>query len=354
MAQGSTPHIKVGIVGGTGYTGVELLRLLSQHPYAELRAITSRKDDGLRVADMYPNLRGRIKTVFSSPETAPLTQCDVVFFATPHGVAMAQARQLLAAGIRIIDLAADFRLRDTAVFEHWYNMQHRCPEILAEAVYGLPELNRDEVAQARVIGNPGCYPTTVLLGLAPLIEAGKRLVDTQTLVADCKSGVSGAGRKAEVAMLYAEASDNFKAYGVAGHRHHPEITAQLERIAGGKVGLTFVPHLVPMIRGMFSTLYARILPEARHINFQALFEERYAGEWFIDVMPAGSLPETRSVRASNHVRIAVHRPAGGDQLIIMVVQDNLVKGAAGQAVQNMNLMFGLPEVAGLQQVAVLP
>eukprot|EP00887_Chlorella_sp_A99_P003829 scaffold32.g3829.t1 len=267
---------------------------------------------------------------------------------------MAQARQLLAAGTRIIDLAADFRLRDTTLFEHWYKMPHSCPEILAEAVYGLVELNRDAVAKARVIGNPGCYPTTVLLGLAPLIEGDKPLVDTQALIADCKSGVSGAGRKAEVAMLYAEAGDNFKAYGVAGHRHHPEITAQLERIAGAKVGLTFVPHLVPMIRGMFSTLYARILPAARDVDFQALFERRYAGEAFIDVMPAGSLPETRSVRASNHLRIAVHRPHNGEQLIVMVVQDNLVKGAAGQAVQNMNLMFGLRESAGLDQVAVLP
>lgn len=346
--------IKVGIVGGTGYTGVELLRLLSQHPNIELTAITSRKEDGMPVADMYPNLRGRVGLAFCTPEKARLTDCDVVFFATPHGVAMAQAQELLAAGTKIIDLAADFRLQDTAVFERWYKMPHGCPDVLAEAAYGLAELNREAVARARVVGNPGCYPTTVILGLAPLIEGGKKLVDTQTLIADCKSGVSGAGRKAEVGSLFSEASDNFKAYGVAGHRHAPEICAQLEKLAGGPVPLTFVPHLVPMIRGMFSTIYARIQPEARGIDFQKLFEERYAGEHFVDVMPAGSLPETRSVRASNTLRIAVQRPGNGDLLIVLVVQDNLVKGAAGQAVQNMNLMFGLAESAGLDQVAILP
>ncbi|ANY14900.1 N-acetyl-gamma-glutamyl-phosphate reductase [Bordetella pseudohinzii] len=355
MAQASHSRIKVGIVGGTGYTGVELLRLLSQHPNVELTAITSRKEDGLPVADMYPNLRGRVKLAFSAPEKATLTDCDVVFFATPHGVAMAQAQELTAAGTRVIDLAADFRLQDTAMFERWYKMPHSCPDILAgQSAYGLVELNRAAIAGAKVIGNPGCYPTTVILGLAPLIEGGKKLVDTQTLIADCKSGVSGAGRKAEVGSLFSEASDNFKAYGVAGHRHHPEIVEQLEKLAGGKVGLTFVPHLVPMIRGMFSTIYARILPEARDTDFQALFEARYADEAFIDVMPAGSLPETRSVRASNNLRISVQRPGNGDQLVILVIQDNLVKGAAGQAVQNMNLMFGLPEATGLDQVAILP
>ncbi|SAI47903.1 N-acetyl-gamma-glutamyl-phosphate reductase [Bordetella ansorpii] len=354
MAQASNSRIKVGIVGGTGYTGVELLRLLSHHPHVELAAITSRKEDGLPVADMYPNLRGHVKLAFSSPEKANLADCDVVFFATPHGVAMAQAQELLAADTRVIDLAADFRLQDTAVFERWYKMPHSCPDVLAESVYGLPEINREAITKARVIGNPGCYPTTVLLGLTPLLEGGKQLVDAQTLIADCKSGVSGAGRKAEVATLFSEASDNFKAYGLPGHRHHPEITEHLEKISGGPVSLTFVPHLVPMIRGMFSTLYARIQPGARDTDFQALFEQRYADEQFVDVMPAGSLPETRSVRASNTLRISVQRPNNGDLLIVLVVQDNLVKGAAGQAVQNMNLMFGLPESAGLDHVAILP
>jgi N-acetyl-gamma-glutamyl-phosphate reductase len=347
-------RVKVGIVGGTGYTGVELLRLLSQHPHVQLKAITSRKEDGMPVADMYPNLRGRVDLRFQTPDTAALDQCDVVFFATPHGVAMSQAQQLLDAGVRIIDLAADFRLQDTAVFERWYKMPHGCPDILKQSVYGLPELNREKIAKARVIGNPGCYPTTVLLGLAPLLGASSNYIETSGIIADCKSGVSGAGRKAEVATLFAEASDNFKAYGVAGHRHHPEISEHLQTLAGQPVGLTFVPHLVPMIRGMFSTIYARILPEARATDFQALYQQHYAAEPFVDVMPESSLPETRSVRASNQLRIALHRPGNGDQLVILVTQDNLVKGASGQAVQNMNIMFGLPETAGLTHVAVLP
>ncbi len=353
MTTPSVQRIKVGIVGGTGYTGVELLRMLAQHPHAELTAITSRKEDGMPVAEMFPNLRGHVNIAFSSPDKARLEECDVVFFATPHGVAMAQANALLAAGVRIIDLAADFRLQDTSVFEQWYKMPHACPDVLAKSVYGLVELNRVSIADARVIGNPGCYPTTVLLGLAPLL-GGAPLIDTTDIIADAKSGVSGAGRKAEVSTLLSEASDNFKAYGVAGHRHHPEIKEQLDRLAGTPVGLTFVPHLVPMIRGMFSTIYVRILPEARDVDFQALFEARYADEPFVDVMPAGSLPETRSVRASNTLRIALQRPGNGDRLIILVVQDNLVKGASGQAIQNMNLMFGLPETTGLNQIAILP
>ncbi|MBU4611967.1 N-acetyl-gamma-glutamyl-phosphate reductase [Achromobacter sp. GG226] len=354
MANSTSSRIKVGIVGGTGYTGVELLRLLSQHPGVELVAITSRKEDGLRVDEMYPSLRGSVDLAFSHPDNAALDQCDVVFFATPHGVAMAQADALLAKGVKIIDLAADFRLQDTTAFEHWYKMPHGCPGVLKEAVYGLPELHREKIAGARVIGNPGCYPTTVALGLAPLLGAGRPLVDTSTLIADCKSGVTGAGRKAEIGILYSEASDSFKAYGVAGHRHHPEIVEQLQKLLGQPVGLTFVPHLTPMVRGMHSTIYARLLPEGRDTDYQALFEQRYANEPFVDVMPAGSTPETRSVRASNMVRIAVHRPGGGDQLVILVVQDNLVKGASGQAIQNMNLMFGLPETTGLTQVPIQP
>lgn len=347
-------RLKVGIVGGTGYTGVELLRLLAQHPHVELTAITSRKEDGMPVADMYPNLRGRVNLKFQTPETAALDQCDVVFFATPHGVAMAQAEQLLAKGVRIIDLAADFRLQDLDAFERWYKMPHACPDVLSEAVYGLPEVNRQRIASARVVGNPGCYPTTVLLGLAPLLGGAAPYVDTSRIIADCKSGVSGAGRKAEVATLFSEASDNFKAYGVSGHRHHPEIVEHLQGLAGQPVGLTFVPHLVPMIRGMFSTIYLNIVPQARDTDFQALYEQHYTNEPFVDVMPTAALPETRSVRASNQLRIALHRPGNGDQLIVLVTQDNLVKGASGQAVQNMNIMFGLPETAGLQHIAVLP
>lgn len=346
--------IKVGIVGGTGYTGVELLRLLAAHPEVELVAITSRKEDGLPVADMFPSLRGYVSLAFSAPEKARLTECDVVFFATPHGVAMAQARELLAAGVKVIDLAADFRLRNTAEFEKWYGMPHSCPDILEEAVYGLPEVNRDTIRNARVIGLPGCYPTSMQLGFAPLLAQGKPLVNESMLIADCKSGVSGAGRKAEVHTLLAEAADNFKAYAVKGHRHLPETTQGLQAIAGRPVGLTFVPHLVPMIRGIHSTLYATLLPEARGIDFQSLYENHFKGEPFVDVMPAGSHPETRSVRASNKLRIAVHRPDGGDLLVILVVEDNLVKGAAGQGVQCMNILFGLEETAGLMHIPVLP
>lgn len=350
--------IKVGIVGGTGYTGVELLRLLSQHPEVKLTAITSRKEAGMPVADMFPSLRGRVDLAFTTPEDAKLTECDAVFFATPHGVAMAQAKELLAAGVKILDLAADFRLKDTVEFEKWYGMPHACPDILQEAVYGLAEINREAIKKARVIGLAGCYPTSVQLGFAPLLSpkstGGKNLVDLAHLISDSKSGVSGAGRKAEVGTLLAEAGDNFKAYGVKGHRHHPEIRQGLKAIAGQDVGLTFVPHLTPMIRGIHSTLYARILPEGQSVDYQALYEKFYAGEPFVDVMPAGSMPETRSVRGSNALRIAVHRPQDGDILVILVVEDNLVKGASGQGVQCLNLMFGLPENTGLTQIALLP
>ena len=349
----SNQKIKVGIVGGTGYTGVELLRILSQHPQVDLHAITSRSEEGVAVADMFPSLRGKVDLRFVTPDNASLGDCDVVFFATPHGVAMSQARELIDAGVRVIDLAADFRLQDLAAFEKWYKMPHSCPDILKnDSAYGLVEINREKIKDAKLIGNPGCYPTTVILGLAPLLEKG--LIELNGIIADCKSGASGAGRGASVANLLSEASDNFKAYGVSGHRHHPEISEHLSVIAGESVGLTFVPHLVPMIRGMFSTIYVQIKPEAREVDFQALYEERYADERFIDVMPAGSMPETRTVRASNDLRIALSRPGGGDTLIVLVVQDNLVKGAAGQAVQNMNLMFGLPESSGLDFVAVLP
>ena len=346
--------IKIGIVGGTGYTGVELLRILAAHPHAELTAITSRKEDGMPVAEMFPSLRGFVSLTFSAPEKTPLHECDVVFFATPHGVAMAQARELLAAGVKVIDLAADFRLKDTAEFEQWYGMPHSCPDLLAEAVYGLPEINRAAIKSARIIGLPGCYPTSMQLGYAPLLAQKKSLVNEAALIADCKSGVSGAGRKAEVHALLAEASDNFKAYGVKGHRHLPETVQGLQAIAGRKIGLTFVPHLVPMIRGIHSTLYATILPEARDMDFQSLYEDYYRDSVFVDVLPAGSHPETRSVRGSNMLRIAVHRPADGDQLVILVVEDNLVKGAAGQGVQCMNIMFNLDESTGLRQVPVMP
>jgi len=341
--------IKVGIVGGTGYTGVELLRLLALHPQVELRTITSRAEAGEPVNQMFPSLRGHVDLCFVHPDEAHLEQCDVVFFATPNGIAMHQARALLDAGVKVIDLAADFRIRDVAEWEKWYGMSHACPDLVAEAVYGLPEINRDQIRQARLVANPGCYPTAVQLGFIPLLEAG--LVDISGLIADAKSGVSGAGRKAETGTLFAESADNFKAYGVAGHRHLPEIRQGLARVAQHEVGLTFVPHLTPMIRGIHATLYGRL---KRDVDLQELFEQRYANEPFVDVMPAGSQPETRSVRGSNRCRIAVYRPQQGDTVVVLSVIDNLVKGAAGQAVQNMNIMFGLPESTALNIVPLLP
>ena len=342
--------IKVGIIGGTGYTGVELLRLLAQHPQVELKVITSRGEAGKPVADMFPNLRGRVALAFSEPDEKALAGCDVVFSATPNGVAMTHARKLLAAGVKLIDLAADFRLKDATLWEKWYGMPHACPELLVEAVYGLPEVNRERIKKARLIANPGCYPTAVQLGFLPLVEQG--LVDVAHLIADAKSGVSGAGRKAEVHTLFSEAADNFKAYGVPGHRHLPEIIQELGIAAGKPIGLTFVPHLTPMIRGMHATLYARLNDPG--MDLQQLYTQRYAREPFVDVLPPGSHPDTRSVRAANTCRIALHRPQGGDTVVILSVIDNLVKGAAGQAVQNMNLLFGLPEDSGLAQLPVLP
>jgi N-acetyl-gamma-glutamyl-phosphate reductase len=345
--------IKAGIVGGTGYTGVELLRLLSQHPQVQLKAITSRKEAGSPVAAMFPSLRGRIELAFSEPTPASLRGCDVVFFATPNGVAMSEARSLLDAGARVVDLSADFRLRDVAEWERWYKTRHAAPELIEHAVYGLPEMNRERIRGARLVANPGCYPTATQLGFLPLVEAG--VVDLDHLVADAKSGVSGAGRKAELHLSFSEAADNFMAYNLPGHRHWPEIRQGLGQAARREVGLVFSAHLAPLIRGIHATLYARITREA---DFQALFERRYAGEPFVDVMPAGSHPDTRSVRAANLCRIAVHRPPEGrsraDTLVVLSVIDNLVKGAAGQAVQNMNLMFGLPEASGLAQVPVVP
>jgi len=345
--------IKAGIVGGTGYTGVELLRLLVQHPHVELCAITSRKEAGTPVAQMFPSLRRRVELAFVEPSAQALKACDVVFFATPNGVAMGEARAVLEGGARIVDISADFRLKDVAEWERFYKTKHAAPELVAQAVYGLPEVNRERIRAARLVANPGCYPTAVQLGFLPLVEAGA--VDVEHLIADAKSGVSGAGRKTEQHLMFSEAADNFVAYGVMGHRHWPEIRQGLAQAAGREVGLVFTPHLTPLIRGIHATLYARV---TKDVDFQALFEKRYANEPFVDVMPAGSHPETRSVRAANMCRLAVHRPPESAKrsgtLTVLSVIDNLVKGASGQAVQNMNLMFGFPETTGLEQVAVVP
>lgn len=345
--------LKVGIVGGTGYTGVELLRLLVRHPLVRLETITSRSEQGLKVSDLYPTLRGYTDLKFEEPDVAALAACDVVFFATPHNVAMRLVPELLAAGTRVVDLSADFRLRDADVWSQWYGEPHACPELLDQAVYGLPEVNRERIRGARLVACAGCYPTSIQLGYLPLLERG--WVRPEQLIASAASGASGAGRGAKVPMLLAEASESFKAYGAGGHRHLPEIEQGLGDIAGGPVSVTFVPHLVPMVRGIHASLYATVNGDTPALDqVQAAFEARYADEPFVDVMPQGSHPETRFVKGSNHCRLAIHRPGGGDVLVVLSVIDNLVKGASGQAIQCMNLMFGLEETAGIDLPALLP
>jgi N-acetyl-gamma-glutamyl-phosphate reductase len=344
--------IKVGIVGGTGYTGVELLRILAVHPQARVHCITSRSEAGMPVSDLYPNLRGHFDLAFSEPDVAVLCQCDLVFFATPHGVAMRMVPELMAAGVRVVDLSADFRLKDLDVWAKWYGMPHESPEWAQKAVYGLPEVVRGQLRKAQLVANPGCYPTAVQLGFLPLLE--NSLVDSSRLIADAKSGSSGAGRQASVGMLHGEVGESFKAYGASGHRHLPEIRQGLSQAAGTAVGVTFVPHLVPMIRGIEATLYAELNNPGDFDRLQKLYEERYRDEPFVDVMPFGSHPETRSVRGANHCRMALHRQEDSNVIIVTSVIDNLVKGAAGQAVQNMNVMFGFAETMGLEAPAMLP
>ncbi len=342
--------IRVGIVGGTGYTGVELLRILVLHPNVDICKVTSRSDTGLRVDALYPSLRGLCDIVFSLPDVETLSECDVVFFATPNGTAMLMAEQLLKHNVKVIDLSADFRIKDHKEWSKWYGMDHACPSLINDAVYGLPEVNRKAIKDANLLACPGCYPTAVQLGFLPLIE--NKLIDFSNLIADVKSGVSGAGRKAQVSTLMSESGESFKAYAVAGHRHMPEITQGLAIIAKQSVGLTFVPHLIPMIRGIHATLYGQI--SGNIANVQELFEQRYKNELFVDVLAEGEHPDTRNVRGSNKCQIAIHQPQGGNTLVILSVIDNLVKGAAGQAVQNMNIMFGFEESQGLSTVALYP
>jgi N-acetyl-gamma-glutamyl-phosphate reductase len=342
--------IEVGIVGGSGYTGVELLRLLAKHPEVQITVLTSRTEAGVKAADIFPNLRGHVDLEFSMPDVGRLSCCDVVFFATPNGLAMTMAPDLLKAGARVIDLSADFRLKDPAVWERWYKMPHACPELLEQAVYGLPELNRRAIRETRLVANPGCYPTATLLGFLPLVE--KQLVRCDRLIADTKSGVSGAGRKAEIPILLSEASDSLKAYAVPGHRHWPEIQQGLTMAGAPDVDLVFAPHLIPMVRGIHATLYAELT--VADVDLQEVYTARYRDEPFVDVMPSGAHPETRSVKGANMCRIAVHRPGNGERVVVLSVIDNLVKGAAGQAIQNMNIMYGFPEAAGLEAIALLP
>ncbi len=342
--------IRVGIVGGTGYTGVELLRMLVLHSGVEIGVVTSRSDAGNRVDALYPSLRGMCDVVFSMPEIESLAECEVVFFATPNGTAMLMAEELLKRNVKVIDLSADFRIKNHKEWSEWYGMDHACPELIGEAVYGLPEVNREAIKATNLLACPGCYPTAVHLGFLPLIE--NKLIDFSHLIADVKSGVSGAGRKAQVSALMSETGESFKAYAVAGHRHLPEITQGLEIVAKKTIGLTFVPHLTPMIRGIHATLYGQFSGDIDCVH--TLFEQRYKNELFVDVLPKGEHPDTRNVRGSNKCQIAVHQPQGGNTLVILSVIDNLVKGAAGQAIQNMNIMYGLDEKLGLTTVALYP
>lgn len=341
---------KIGIVGATGYTGVELLRHLVKHPDVEITYITSRSNAGTRVDAMFPNLRGYIDLNFSDPSSDALAECDLVFFATPNGIAMNHVPELLKSGTKVIDLAADFRIKDVSVWSKWYGMEHACPDLLDEAVYGLPEINRDQITTANLVANPGCYPTSVILGLLPLLE--NKLVDLDNIIADTKSGVSGAGKQANIGTLFSEMGESFKAYGVSGHRHQPEIAQIFSQVSNQNVDLTFVPHLLPIIRGIHATVYSRTDSDVATI--QSLYEKRYIDEPFADVLPQGSHPETRNVKASNMCQIAVHKPDESTRLVVLSVIDNLVKGAAGQAIQNMNIMFGFDEITALDRPALLP
>ena len=349
------PTRKIGILGGTGYTGVELLRILATHPGTSVDVITSRKQAGRPITELFPSLEGRYRLKFSDPEAAELRQCDFVFCAAPSGVAMKYAEELLDAGTRLIDLSADFRIRDIPTWEKWYGTQHLCPQLVENAVYGLTEVNRTQLVNARLVANPGCYATCIQLGFLPLVE--NDLIEPDSLIADAKSGVSGAGRKADLGTAFSEVSDSFRAYSASGHRHLPEIVQELGAASDHPIELIFTPHLLPINRGIFATLYARLKESARGMtmeDLQAVYLDRYQEEPFIQVMTSGSHPDVRSVRGSNHCRLALHRQQSGSTITVLAVEDNLTKGAAGQAVQNMNIMAGFPETMGLESIALVP
>lgn len=346
--------VRIGVVGATGYTGVELLRLLAHREDLQIEVVTSRELQGTPVTGLFPNLRGHIDLEFSSPDSTRLGDCDIVFFATPHAVAMHSVPGLLEQGVRVIDLSADFRLQDVAVWERWYQTRHSCPELIPEAIYGLPEVNRALISNARLVAAPGCYPTAIQLGFIPLLEAG--LVDVKQLVADAKSGVSGAGRKAAVDYLVGEANESIKAYAVHGHRHGPEIEQGLNRFSTEAINLTFMPHLTPMIRGILATLYAPVAVDQQIGTeiLQSLFDARYHDEPFIDLLPQGQFPATRDVRGANYCQISVNYLENNNRIVVLSAIDNLVKGASGQAIQIMNIMLGVPETTGLDSVALVP
>ena len=344
---------RVAIVGSSGYTGVELARILCNHPHVEITAATSRQYAGKKLAEVFPNLRSRVDLVCENLGVAEICErADVIFTAVPHKTAMNVVPELLAAGKKVIDLSADFRLRDVAVYEKWYD-PHTAPEYLAEAVYGLPEIYREKIKTARLIANPGCYPTSIILALAPLLAAG--VVDARTIIADSKSGTSGAGRGASVATLFCEVTDGFRPYKVGGtHRHIPEIEQELSVLAGDDVTVSFTPHLLPVSRGILSTIYASVQPGVTREEIASLYARQYDGEYFIRVLEAGALPATQYVRGSNFCDIAFALDPRTSRIIITSAIDNIVKGASGQAVQNMNLVCGFAENAGLETAPYFP
>lgn len=344
--------IRVGIIGASGYTGAELVRLLVNHPGVELTLATSRQYAGKPLAAVFPHLAGRTELVcenLSGLEAAG--RADLFFTAVPHQTAMNVVPELLAAGAKVVDLSADFRLHDQGVYEEWYQA-HSAPELLAEAAYGLPELHRSAIARARLVANPGCYPTSVLLALAPLLKAG--CLDLDSLIIDAKSGTSGAGRAAQTGTMYCEVTDGFRAYKVGAHRHTPEIEQELGKLCDREMTVSFTPHLVPMSRGMLSTIYADLRGNYEQIEVERMVADFYRDEPFVRLLTAGQLPATQYVRGSNYCDLALRVDRRTGRLVMLSAIDNLVKGAAGQAVQNMNLLCGLPEGQGLEIVPLFP
>jgi len=344
--------IKVGIIGASGYTGEELARILALHPQVDLTVATSRQYAGNKLADIYPNLRRIIDLTVEDVVLEELVKrADLFFTAVPHQTAMGIVPQLLEKGCKVVDLSADFRIHEAAVYENWY-VPHSAQNLLPQAVYGLPELHREAIRKTSLVANPGCYPTSIILAVAPLIKAG--LIDPDTIIADSKSGASGAGRGAAVGSLYCEVSDGFKAYKVAEHRHTPEIEQEISEVAGRPVVISFTPHLLPMSRGILSTIYARLVPGTEDEKVRRIYDEYYREEHFVRLCNPGEMPATQFVRGSNYCDIGWKIDPRTGRIVIIAAIDNLVKGAAGQAVQNMNLMCDLPEVMGLDTVPLFP
>lgn len=345
--------IKAGIIGSTGYAGQELVRLLMQHPDVEIVWYGSRSYIDQQYADVFQNMFQIVDAKCMDDNMDALADAaDVIFTATPQGLCASLVNEDVLNKVKIIDLSADFRIKDVEVYEKWYGIKHKSPSYIEEAVYGLCEINREDIKGARLIANPGCYTTCSILTAYPLAKEG--LIDMSTLIIDAKSGTSGAGRGAKLPNLYCEVNENIKAYGVATHRHTPEIEEQLGYAAGEKVVLNFTPHLVPMNRGILATEYAKLTKKVTYEEVKAIYDKYYADEKFVRVLEKNQCPETKWVEGSNYVDIGFKIDERTGRIIMMGAIDNLVKGAAGQAVQNMNLLFGLPESEGLELVPMFP